>query len=79
MNCNPADPEGASFPQIMQGILNGLGLLGLAQIPDPSPEAIDKRLIFDSRTSGNDNGGHAFTDVLTDQERKAVIEYLKTL
>jgi hypothetical protein len=25
------------------------------------------------------NGGHTFTDVLTDAERTAIIEYLKTL
>ncbi|MGB1580176.1 MAG: hypothetical protein ACPHER_01565, partial [Nevskiales bacterium] len=71
MNCNPADPEGGSFQQVVQGILNGLGLLGLAQIPDPSPEAVEKRFIYDSRTQGNGNGGHTFTDVLTDAERKA--------
>ena len=28
---------------------------------------------------GQGNGGHAFSDVLTDTERRAIIEYLKTL
>jgi hypothetical protein len=28
---------------------------------------------------GQGNGGHAFTSVLTDAERQALIEYLKTL
>jgi len=28
---------------------------------------------------GQGNGGHDFADALTDQERQAIIEYLKTL
>jgi hypothetical protein len=28
---------------------------------------------------GQGNGGHTFNSVLTDAERKAIIEYLKTL
>ena len=51
----------------------------LLSIPDPSPGAFDKRLVFDSRILGNSRDGHSFSDVLTDTERRAVIEYLKTL
>lgn len=35
--------------------------------------------IYDATLSGYGNGGHTFGDPLTDSERSALIEYLKTL
>jgi hypothetical protein len=65
---------------MLQNFLNGaVSWTGLANIPDPVPGSVDKRLVYDTRTLGNGNGGHTFTDALTEQERKALIEYLKTL
>ncbi|MDD3763503.1 MAG: hypothetical protein PHP86_09470 [Nevskiales bacterium] len=79
-NCNPVNDEGASLVQLVQNFLNEtLYLSGLVTIPDPAPDSIDKRLVYDTRILGNGNGGHRFSDVLTDQERRAIIEYLKTL
>lgn len=79
-NCNPVSDEGPSLVQLVQNFLNEtLSWSGLINIPDSTPGAIDKRLVYDTRILGNGNGGHAFTDVLTEQERKAIIEYLKTL
>ncbi|HEY5761009.1 MAG TPA: hypothetical protein VIU34_34535 [Steroidobacter sp.] len=40
---------------------------------------IENRKIFNSHMFGQGNGGHTFNSVLTDNERKALIEYLKTL
>jgi endo-cleaving rubber dioxygenase len=80
INCNPADDKGPSLVQLVQNFLNrSLSWSGLVSIPDPAPDSIDKRLVYDTRILGNGNGGHTFTDVLTEQERKAIIEYLKTL
>jgi endo-cleaving rubber dioxygenase len=79
-NCNPVIEEGPSLVQISQNLLNQIfPYAGVALIPDPAPDAFDKRFVFDSRILGNDNGGHTFSDVLTDLERRAIIEYLKTL
>lgn len=39
----------------------------------------DDSEIYDSSLPGHGNGGHRFGDKLTDAERSAVIEYLKTL
>jgi endo-cleaving rubber dioxygenase len=79
-NCNPVDDQGPSLVQMTQNFLNGLvSWTGIVNIPDPSPGAIDKRLVYDTRILGNGNGGHTFSDVLTDTERRAIIEYLKTL
>ncbi len=80
LNCSPSDDEGPSMSQIVQNYLNSsLSWAGLLTISDPAPEGIDKRLVYDTRILGNDDAGHEFTDVLTAAERKAVIEYLKTL
>ena len=79
-NCNPIDDQGPSLVQLMQNFLNSsLSWTGLISIPDPAPGSLDKRLVYDTRILGNGNGGHTFSDVLTEQERKAIIEYLKTL
>ena len=38
-----------------------------------------QRMIYNTKISGNSNSGHTFADVLTDAQRLAIIEYLKTL
>ncbi len=40
---------------------------------------IEARKIYDTRKSGRGNGGHTYGDQLTEEERMAVIEYLKML
>jgi mono/diheme cytochrome c family protein len=48
---------------------------GHAEEPDPDR----RRLIYDTTLPGYSNAGHRFGDVLTEEDRDAVIEYLKTL
>jgi len=45
---------------------------------DPDPEVVDED-VYDTRRAGHGNGGHTFGDDLTDDERAALIEYLKTI
>lgn len=79
-NCNPLDKSGPSLTQLVQNLLNStVDWAGLVPLPNLTPDAMDKRFVYDTRKLGNSNEGHDFTDVLTEQERKAVIEYLKTL
>jgi hypothetical protein len=40
---------------------------------------IEQRRIYDTTQPGRGNGGHTFGDDFTDDERRAVLEYLKTL
>ena len=47
--------------------------------PDPGRPAVERRKVYDTTQPGRGNGGHTFGDKLTDDERTAVIEYLKTL
>ena len=46
---------------------------------DPHLSRREARFIFDSSHRGLDNHGHTFGDKLSEQQRIAVIEYLKTL
>ena len=43
------------------------------------PDAAKRKLIYDTTQPGYGNGGHTFGDALSAVERRAVIEYLKTL
>jgi mono/diheme cytochrome c family protein len=45
----------------------------------PTASAREARQIYDTSKPGRGNGGHTFGDDLSDEERWAVIEYLKTL
>ena len=51
----------------------------LAAPPGPDVPPIERRKVYDTTQSGRSNAGHTYGDELTDAERRAVIEYLKTL
>jgi hypothetical protein len=46
---------------------------------DPKLPAVERRKVYDTSLPGRANTGHTFGDKLTDSERMAIIEYLKTL
>jgi hypothetical protein len=48
-------------------------------LTDPKARTVAERAVYDTHGYSKGNQGHAFTKVLTDQERRALIEYLKTL
>jgi hypothetical protein len=47
--------------------------------PDTEIPSVDASRIYDTTRPGQGNGGHTFGDDLTERDRMAVIEYLKTL
>lgn len=51
--------------------------LDAGQASEPDPEA--RRLIYDTTLRGYGNGGHTYSDDLSEAEVRALIEYLKTL
>lgn len=57
----------------------GLKITILDAPPDASLPGWEKRKIYDTTVPGQGNGGHTFGDDLSEDERMAVIEYLKTL
>jgi hypothetical protein len=46
---------------------------------DGAKEAAERKRIYDTTLRGYSNQGHLFGDGLSDEERSAVIEYIKTL
>jgi hypothetical protein len=57
------------------------GESGLECTPDATQKKHDPRTVwrFDARKIGNRNTGHTFGTSLSDDEKTALIEYLKTI
>ena len=51
----------------------------LAQGKAAFNDALEKVRVYDTTLPGYGNGGHLFGDTLTESERDALLEYLKTL
>jgi mono/diheme cytochrome c family protein len=51
----------------------------LEKAPDAKAPAIERRKVYDTTQPGRGNSGHTFGDELTEPERMAILEYLKTL
>jgi len=47
--------------------------------PDPKAPYAERRDVYDTTQRGQGNGGHTYGDDLAEDERAAVVEYLKTL
>jgi len=75
--------NGSATPdQLFSGFANVVAkCFNLAyQSPPPITDAqIRTRMTFNSGMYRNGNGGHDFTKSLSDDDRLAIIEYLKTL
>ncbi len=82
VSCNP-DPAGTSDPlaeQILAGLYSNILLAWNIFFPPPlTPVQMEDRKIFNTWEFAQGNEGHDFSDVLSDDERDAIIEYLKTL
>lgn len=50
-----------------------------AATPDRSGPGLDPRRVYDTNLPGRGNSGHFFGDLLTEPQRMAIIEFIKTL
>jgi mono/diheme cytochrome c family protein len=57
----------------------GLKFETAEKVPLIDIDVADRRSYFDTTRRGKSNGGHDFPKLLSDSERRAVLEYLKTL
>jgi mono/diheme cytochrome c family protein len=57
----------------------GLEVTAFDRFPDGVRSASERRRIFDTRMFGKASIGHSFPDELSEAEKRAVLEYLKTL
>ena len=69
----------AEDPDSYDQELVGLDVEMLEQLPASVNDPIERRAFFDTRGFGKGAGGHLFPEQLSDRERRAVLEYLKTL
>lgn len=67
--------------QLLLGTLysNFIGVWNILYPPILTQEQMEERKIYNTHMHGQGNEGHEFTSVLTDKERLAILEYLKTL
>jgi mono/diheme cytochrome c family protein len=84
LQCDPQDPNATPFVESALDVLFANGslawnILGTVLSPTLTNAQIEDRKIYNTRMYSQSNTGHEFTDVLTDAERQAIIEYLKTL
>ena len=81
--CNPLAPHDPSPVQDVLGLVySNIGASWNAPRPEGltmTQEDIENRKIFNTNLYSQGNQGHDFTAVLTDAQRRALIEYLKTL
>ncbi|MFM8414086.1 MAG: cytochrome c [Planctomycetota bacterium] len=57
----------------------GLEIEEFAELPAEKLRPSERRRYFDTRKPGKSAAGHDFADVLDDDEKRALLEYLKTL
>ncbi len=57
----------------------GLEVTEFARVPESAETAAERRRYFDTRLPGKSAVGHLFVDVLDEEGKHAVLEYLKTL
>jgi hypothetical protein len=84
LKCDPADPAATPAIEAVLDLLYADGslawnMLSGVMAPTLTKAQVEDRKIYNTRMYSQSNGGHEFTDVLTDAERIALIEYLKTL
>ncbi len=80
IECNPNGDTDPLVQQLLNGLYSNLvAVWNILYPPTLSRDEMEERKIYNTHMYGQGNRGHAFTSVLTDQERWAIIEYLKTL
>ncbi|EKF72879.1 hypothetical protein A11A3_16560 [Alcanivorax hongdengensis A-11-3] len=81
INCDPGDDQADPLAQqIMGGLYNNLILTwNILYPPTLTRQQMEDRKIYNTHAHGQGNEGHDFSEVLTDHEKQAIIEYLKTL
>jgi hypothetical protein len=78
-SCEPAQPLPPELSWLYDTLDGGL-IWPMWVVPPPVGDSgLADRMIYNTNMYSKKNSGHEWTKVLTDSERKALIEYLKTL
>jgi len=81
LDCDPADPAADPALSMPFSLFFSTLLAGwnVTNPPILTNEQVEQRKIYNTHMFSQGNQGHEFTAVLTDAERRALVEYLKTL
>jgi mono/diheme cytochrome c family protein len=85
LECDDAEPLDCSRPEpetvgdTLETLLNTGLAWNLLNLPVMNDAQVEDRKIYNTTVYSQGNTGHEFTAVLSDDERLAIIEYLKTL
>lgn len=81
LSCDPNDEDATPVAQeLLSGLYSNLIAVWNVMFPPTLTKAqMEDRKIYNTHMFGQGNGGHEFNAVLTDAERRAIIEYMKTL
>ena len=83
LDCSPLTGGTPILQEILSQLYGNLILTwNLGQLPiflQATQQQVENRKIYNTHLYSQGNEGHDFTTVLTDQERRALIEYMKTL
>ncbi len=80
LDCNPGTPDqDPLLPELLSQLYLSVGLSWNAQQPPISHAQAEARKVYNTHEYSQSNTGHAFTAGLSVGERRALIEYLKTL
>ncbi len=83
LDCDPDNPgQQSTIQRFLSVFYEEIGLTWNAPRPEQitmTREDVENRKVYNTGLYSQGNQGHAFTSVLTDAERRALIEYLKTL
>ncbi|AXQ29986.1 hypothetical protein D0B54_15470 [Solimonas sp. K1W22B-7] len=83
LDCTPGSDEDPALQRILALLYgNVIAAWNLGNLPvflQLGTQAAEDRKIYNTHLYSQGNEGHDFTAVLTDQERRALIEYMKTL
>ncbi|MES0874911.1 hypothetical protein [Sinimarinibacterium thermocellulolyticum] len=83
IDCDPLDGDAPPLPErLLTALYTEIALawnLPRVDMLGMSNAQIEARKIYNTNEHSQGNQGHAFTAVLTDAERRAILEYLKTL
>jgi len=81
LDCTPGAVETSPILQqiLTQGFMSLWFTWNFSQPPPYTAADLENRKIYNTHKYSQGNQGHEFTSVLTDTERKALLEYLKTL
>ncbi len=83
IDCNPGSDSTPLVQRVLHALYGNVLLAwNLGQLPiflQVAPQQAEDRKIYNTHLYSQGNQGHDFTAVLTDTEREAIIEYLKTL